>query len=67
MKLQVHLTAQQAADLALFLKRLTFEDFLAKTEPHKGKAVCTEDAYRFRDAIGIIEDALEVERGFRPR
>lgn len=67
MKLTIDITPEQAADLATYLKRLSFDDYLSKTEPHKGREVCTEDAYRMRDALNLVEDAVADARGFKPR
>lgn len=67
MKLSIDITPEQAGDLAIYLKRLSFNDYLSKTEPHKGKEACIEDAYRMRDALNLVEDAVANVRGFKPR
>lgn len=48
-----------AAYAFMFLDRCGFAEFLDRTEPHLGKEVCAERAYRMRNAIGRIERALE--------
>lgn len=67
MQLKIDITAEQATDLATYLKRLSFDDYMSKTEPHKGREACTEDAYRMRDALNLVEDAVADMRGFKPR
>lgn len=66
MDIKIELQAQQAADLALYLKRLHFDDFLSHTDWHYPKHLRIEQARRFRDAVVLVEKALEDERGFRP-
>ncbi len=53
------LTPEAAAHLALYLSRLHFDDFLAKTCSGQLRDDRTEQAYRFRDAVGVVEKALE--------
>ena len=60
MKITVEFESKdQAAYAAMFLDRLSFSDWLEKTEPHLGKEACTERAYRMRNACIQIERALE--------
>ncbi len=59
--------AAQLADLALFLKRVHFGDWLGKTDACWNPEQRKEQAYRFGDAQSVIETALEVARGLRPR
>ncbi len=58
MKIKFDMTADEARLLRLYLSRLYFDDYLAKTEPHKGKEQCTEDAYAFRNVLSRVEDAV---------
>jgi hypothetical protein len=67
MNIKIELQAQEAADLAQYLTRLHFDDFLSHTDAHYPKDLRIEQAYRFRDAVVLVERALEDERGFRPR
>ncbi|MGH8142833.1 MAG: DUF7706 family protein [Steroidobacteraceae bacterium] len=67
MRLTVDLDEREAADLALWLKRVCFEDWLAHTDGFQTKEQRTEQAYRFRDATVKVEDALADARGTRPR
>jgi hypothetical protein len=48
----------EAAYAHMFLSRCGFTEFFDRTEPHLGKEVCTERAYRMRNAIARIEAAL---------
>jgi hypothetical protein len=50
---------EQAAYAHMFLARCGFTEFMDRTEPHLGKEVCTERAYKMRDAVNQIERALE--------
>ena len=63
----VELTAHEAADLALYMKRVTFEDFLSLTDSGQTRQERIEQAYRFRDAAFILEKALAEARGFYAR
>jgi len=65
--LTANLTEAQAADLALWLKRLHFDDWLSHTESWQSREERIEQAYRFRDATFVVEDALAAARGRRPR
>jgi hypothetical protein len=66
-RLTVDLTEAQAAELALWLKHLHFDDWLSHTDSGQSKAERIEQAYRFRDATVLVEDALATVRGTRPR
>ncbi|MFL6605765.1 MAG: hypothetical protein ACJ8R9_31190 [Steroidobacteraceae bacterium] len=66
-RLTVDLPEAQAADLALWLKRLHFNDWLSHTDSGQSKDERIEQAYRFRDATVLVEDALAIARGRRPR
>jgi hypothetical protein len=68
MKIAFHMTAAEACRLHLYLSRMYFEDYLAKTEPHKGKEQCTEDAYAFRDVLTKVENAVTdaIDEGSMP-
>ena len=66
-RLTVDIPKAQAADLALWLKRLSFDDWLSHTDSGQSKDERIEQAYRFRDATFLVEDALESARGTRPR
>jgi hypothetical protein len=59
---QVELTGEQAAALALFLKRALFDDFKAKCSKSEGEAM----AYLMRDASAKLRTALAAS-GFNPR
>jgi len=50
---------EEAAYAFMFLDRCGFSEFYARTEPHLGKDVCAERAYRMRNAIAKIERAME--------
>lgn len=52
-------SAEDAAYAFMFLDRCGFREFFDRTEPHLGKEICTERAYRMRNAISRIESALE--------
>lgn len=52
-------SVEEAAYAHMFLDRCGFTEFLDRTEPHLGKEACTERAYRMRNAINRIEQALE--------
>lgn len=55
----VHFDSSEDADYALmFLDRCGFSEFYTRTEPHLGKEVRTERAYRMRNACASIERAL---------
>jgi hypothetical protein len=49
---------EDAAYAHMFLDRCGYTEFLERTEPHLGKDLCMERAYRMRDAIARIERAL---------
>lgn len=49
---------EEAAYAHMFLDRCGFIEFLDRTEPHLGKEMQTERAYRMRNAISQIEKAL---------
>jgi hypothetical protein len=66
-RLTVDLTEAQAAKLVLWLKHLHFDDWLSHTDSGQSKAERIEQAYRFRDATVLVEDALATVRGTRPR
>jgi hypothetical protein len=59
---QVELTGEQAAALALFLKRALFDDFKAKCAQSEGEAM----AYSMRDASEKVRKAL-ADSGHAPR
>jgi hypothetical protein len=66
-RLAVDLPEAQAADLALWLKRLHFNDWLSHTDSGQSKDERIEQAYRFRNATVLVEDALAIARGVRSR
>lgn len=66
-RLTVELTPAEAADLALWLKRCHFDNWLEKTDAGQTRDQRTEQAYRFRDASCKVEEALADARGTRPR
>ena len=58
-KLDIELTEQQAMDLAQLIKRMAFIDV-------RGCAVDEDEAYRMRDAVGRLREAL-ARHGYEPR
>jgi hypothetical protein len=69
MKVTFHMTADEARLLCLYLSCMYFEDYLAKTEPHRGKEQCTKDAYAFRDVLTKVENAVidAIDQASTPR
>lgn len=49
---------EEAAYAHMFLDRCGFTEFFDRTEPHLGKELQTERAYRMRNAVSHIEKAL---------
>lgn len=55
----LRLSPEAAGHLALYLARLHFDDFLAKTCAGQFSEDRQAQAYRFRDAVVAVEKALE--------
>jgi hypothetical protein len=51
-------SVEDAVFAHMFLNRCGFHEFYDRTEPHLGKEIRTERAYRIGAAIGRIEKAL---------
>ena len=63
---QFEIDEQAAAALALFLKRLIFEDWRDKTDPSKTLEDRIEHACWMRQGCAAVQEALSKE-GFSPR
>lgn len=63
---QFEIDEQAAAALALFLKRLIFEDWQDKTDPSRTLEDRIEHAYWMRNGCEAVQRALSKE-GFSPR
>ncbi|MCP4697823.1 MAG: hypothetical protein GY862_13370 [Gammaproteobacteria bacterium] len=59
MKITVEMTKRQAWDLAQFVKRAGWQEF-------RQNAASEDEAYRIKDAIFVLQDAL-TEAGYAPR
>lgn len=58
-RIELDLTAEDAWDLAQFLKRVGFQEF-------RINAADDDEAYRMRDAANLVRKAL-AQSGFAPR
>jgi hypothetical protein len=67
LRITLELTDIEGTDLALWLRRLHFGDFEAKTDAGQSQAERIEQAYRFRDAAVKVEDAVALARNSRSR
>ena len=71
MKLELELTPTEAAQLAIFLKRITYDTFLAcsngaAVEEMRIKGGNDDQAYSMQNAAVRVRDAL-ADAGYEPR
>ncbi|WP_300498921.1 hypothetical protein [Marinobacter sp.] len=63
---QLEIDQEAAAALALFLKRLTFDDWLEKTDPSRTSEDRIDHAYWMRKGCAAVERSLANQK-FSPR
>jgi hypothetical protein len=63
---QLEIDQEAAAALALFLKRLTFDDWHEKTDPSRNSEDRIDHAYWMRKGCVAVERSL-ADQGFSPR